>query len=531
MALTQIKTGGLANNSVTNAKMADNAIDSVDIAAGSIDNAHLAGSIAVSKTLLAGGTGLTLSTNTLNVDAAQTQITSVGTLSSLATSGNVGVGSGTTSSPSSASRTLRIQHATGSASLVLCGDNDHESAWDVLADTDGALDIRKNNYSQLKLVGGASATFAHDVNISKSTTSTDGAVYPSLSVKNTSAGSGNSYANIVLHGGNGTTQFSILNDGRSSNSAVTLRTDTSSPINFLTNGSTALVLDTSQNATFGGSVIMGSGSYVADDHANFGVGAIVSNWGTAFDVLNVGHSSAVWCEPGDYADRGAGWGNNIYHNGSNYKPIYEDQASAITQKGGIIKFYTVGVKATSTNMTTPGDGDPRMTITSAGTVGIGDDDPPVDFVVKGSDPHVRIWDSSPSKWWSFSVGQAADGRLEIDDTENDNGVYMNQGATSWTSSSDERLKTNWTAFEDALSSINSLTKVGTFQYTKSIEDQTPKNDTVHSGLSAQEVQNFLPSSVSEDNDGILGLQYQHLIPVLVKAIQELSAKVIALENA
>jgi hypothetical protein len=88
MALTQIKTGGLANNSVTNAKMADNAIDSVDIAAGSIDNAHLAGSIAVSKTLLAGGTGLTLSTNTLNVDAAQTQITSVGTLTGLTIQGS-----------------------------------------------------------------------------------------------------------------------------------------------------------------------------------------------------------------------------------------------------------------------------------------------------------------------------------------------------------------------------------------------------------------------------------------------------------
>ena len=80
MALTKIKTGGIADNAITNAKMADNAIDSVDLAAGSIDNAHLAGSIAVSKTLLAGGTGLTLSTNTLAVDAAQTQITSVGTI-------------------------------------------------------------------------------------------------------------------------------------------------------------------------------------------------------------------------------------------------------------------------------------------------------------------------------------------------------------------------------------------------------------------------------------------------------------------
>ena len=89
MALTTIKTGGIADNAITNAKMADDAIDSADFVDGSIDNAHLAGSIAVSKTLLAGGTGLTLSTNTLAVDAAQTQITSVGTLSSLLVAFNV----------------------------------------------------------------------------------------------------------------------------------------------------------------------------------------------------------------------------------------------------------------------------------------------------------------------------------------------------------------------------------------------------------------------------------------------------------
>jgi len=99
MALTKIKTSGIADNAITNAKMADDAIDSADFANasidlahmsvnsvdsdqyvdGSIDNVHLAGSIAVSKTLLAGGTGLTLSTNTLNLDT----ITSVGTLTAL----------------------------------------------------------------------------------------------------------------------------------------------------------------------------------------------------------------------------------------------------------------------------------------------------------------------------------------------------------------------------------------------------------------------------------------------------------------
>jgi hypothetical protein len=62
---------------------------------GTITNAQLAGSIEVSKTLLAGGTGLTLSTNTLSVDAAQTQITSVGTLGSLTVTGDLTVDTST----------------------------------------------------------------------------------------------------------------------------------------------------------------------------------------------------------------------------------------------------------------------------------------------------------------------------------------------------------------------------------------------------------------------------------------------------
>jgi len=55
------------------------------IGSGVIVNADVNASAAidVSKTALVAGTGITLSTNTLNVDAAQTQITSVGTLGSL----------------------------------------------------------------------------------------------------------------------------------------------------------------------------------------------------------------------------------------------------------------------------------------------------------------------------------------------------------------------------------------------------------------------------------------------------------------
>jgi len=63
-------------------KVGDNTVLSATIANGVIINEDIKSdaAIAMSKTSLVAGTGITLATNTLNVDAAQTQITSVGTI-------------------------------------------------------------------------------------------------------------------------------------------------------------------------------------------------------------------------------------------------------------------------------------------------------------------------------------------------------------------------------------------------------------------------------------------------------------------
>jgi hypothetical protein len=65
----------------------------VAIGSGVVVNADINASAAIemSKTTLVAGTGITLSTNTLNVDAAQTQITSVGALDAGSISSNFGV--------------------------------------------------------------------------------------------------------------------------------------------------------------------------------------------------------------------------------------------------------------------------------------------------------------------------------------------------------------------------------------------------------------------------------------------------------
>jgi hypothetical protein len=110
------------------------------------------------------------------------------------------------------------------------------------------------------------------------------------------------------------------------------------------------------------------------------------------------------------------------------------------------------------------------------------------------------------------------------------GVYLNSGATSWTANSDERLKDITGNIENAVDSLMTLRAV---KHTwKADEDKVEKL-----ALIAQDVEKVFPQVVDKgklpskpneeqtDETEYLGVRYQELIPVLVKAIQELNQKV------
>ena len=108
--------------------------------------------------------------------------------------------------------------------------------------------------------------------------------------------------------------------------------------------------------------------------------------------------------------------------------------------------------------------------------------------------------------------------------QNTNGVYMGDGSTSWSGLSDERSKDIIEPIEDAVRKVSSLRAViGKYK--------NDKNGTRRSFLIAQDVQSVLPEAVNIANqeNGHLGLSYTDVIPLLVAAIQELSAKNDALE--
>ena len=182
-------TGTMLNANVVDDSSLQLASNTLNVKALGITNAMLAGSIAVAKTELVAGTGITLSTNTLNVDAAQTQITSVGALdagsiTSGFTSIDVGAGAITTTGTITAGNlvvsgtTTTVNTATLSVEdplIFLANGNGSGDTVDIgfygLYDTSGSQDLyaglfRDRTDDKFKLFKGLQATPGTEVNVS-----------------------------------------------------------------------------------------------------------------------------------------------------------------------------------------------------------------------------------------------------------------------------------------------------------------------------------------------------------------------------
>ena len=95
------------------------------------------------------------------------------------------------------------------------------------------------------------------------------------------------------------------------------------------------------------------------------------------------------------------------------------------------------------------------------------------------------------------------------------------------SSSDQNLKENIVVIPNALDKINSISG-NTFTWKDSVtwKDSDKREDT---GVIAQEVEALgLPGITTTRDDGTKAVRYERLVPLLIQAIKELSAKVDAL---
>jgi hypothetical protein len=110
-------------------------------------------------------------------------------------------------------------------------------------------------------------------------------------------------------------------------------------------------------------------------------------------------------------------------------------------------------------------------------------------------------------------------------------IDTEDSATAYVTSSDYRLKENEVAISDGLTRLNKL-KPYRFNF------KTKKDKTID-GFFAHEVSDIVPNAVMGEKDALeddgeinpQGIDHSKLVPLLVSAVQELSAEVEALKNA
>ena len=118
---------------------------------------------------------------------------------------------------------------------------------------------------------------------------------------------------------------------------------------------------------------------------------------------------------------------------------------------------------------------------------------------------------------------------------NGGGVYQGNNSSSWSTTSDQRLKKNIADNNDGLDKINSI-RVRNFEYrlpeeiTELSQDQAVQKQGVQLGVIAQELQAVLPDCVKTESTGVMTVDQDNLTWYLINAVKELSARVKQLEG-
>ena len=341
-------------------------------------------------------------------------------------------------------------------------------------------------------------------------------------------------------------------EGQGGGQAVAVFEDTAANANILIK---ATVADKNSILNFGdaGSTEIGQIDY---DHADNSM-RFVTNAGERMRITS-GRKIAMFASsfPQDFGSaRGHLLISSEDNAGANNYAVLQIQGHSINNDGalGSIQFYdhstsNCSIQANRDTSTSTGDltfatnggsgNQERMRIKSTGAVGIGTNNPAtLGLHVKREDGGQAVffentWNGSPDASSVLDVKSTNTNKannlirgynggsnvfaVEIDgDVNNTNNNY---GALS-----DERLKEN---IIDATPKLDELNQVRIVNY--NFKDDPAKKQL---GVVAQELQEIFPKMVSEyGEDGYLNVKYSIFVPMLIKAVQELSAKIEALES-
>ena len=326
----------------------------------------------------------------------------------------------------------------------------------------------------------------------------------------TNTGSGGQTFSIV--GGNPGASNAGLAIFDETNSATRLYVGSSGNVGIGTS-SPGYLLDVNGTGRFNGKIT----STVGNNNLILENTSATTGWIQPLRILNTGGHLGLWVEDSS--------GNNRASGSSAYA-------------GGLCTYTSTALQFGTNNAI-------RMSITSDGNIGLATTSPAALLTIKGrggadiifqmnDESNVRRCFYIPNQYYGYmwAVGVVSNGGKAFS-LGNASGtevgtIVINAGGVAYNTTSDYRLKEDFKDF-NGLDKVSKI-KVYDFKW-KNLDERID-------GVIAHELAEVLPYAVSgvkdalnhEGNIEAQSVDYSKLTPVLVKAIQELSAKVSALEN-
>jgi hypothetical protein len=323
------------------------------------------------------------------------------------------------------------------------------------------------------------------------TNSTDG----TIAIFRTTSGANNGRLNIDISDSAATAGFAV--GGNSSFPAMT----------FANGGAERMRIDSSGNVGIGTTSVSSSTKLEVYGNVAGHVGLRVNNASTS------GYSTLWLSSVG---------GNDGIIRGGSAAGAFTEQLAMLTGGATPITFTTNSVE----RMRIDSSGNLLVgTTTALGASGAGC----MSIVSANSNGQINFRNSGASGVKQFYVGANSSNQFRVYNDAG-SGVLLTDGSTSWSSTSDERVKDIIEPISNAASKVSTLRAV-VGKYKKDEEGIR------RSFLIAQDLQVVFPEAVDSSNPDELGIRYTEVIPLLVAAIQEqqalitaLTARITALEN-
>jgi hypothetical protein len=190
-------------------------------------------------------------------------------------------------------------------------------------------------------------------------------------------------------------------------------------------------------------------------------------------------------------------------------PVGTISGSAQVQLGSATGDITLGTQTTGNYIATIAGTSNQITVAGSG----------VETAAVTLSLPQNIHTSATPQFASLGIGMAASGTTGRIDATNDIVAF---------SSSDKRFKDNIKPIENALEKIQS---VGGYEFDWKEENKIEHGYEGHDiGVIAQEIEAIAPELVQTRENGYKAVKYDKIVPLLIEAIKELSAKVKELEN-